>query len=89
MKDEDREILREVWEGRIPAVFTLADNDIEEVGIRIRPQGLVKRYSKIDQYLARHFKYNLSSPTPFLHSHIITPFSNSIISTNKEKGLYF
>jgi len=30
MKDEDREILREVWEGRIPAVFTLADNDIEE-----------------------------------------------------------
>ena len=49
MKDEDREILREVWEGRIPAVFTLADNDVEEVGIRIRPQRLVKRYSKIDQ----------------------------------------
>jgi len=30
MKDEDREILREVWEGRIPAEFTLADNDKEE-----------------------------------------------------------
>eukprot|EP00088_Acartia_fossae_P054637 TRINITY_DN6297_c0_g1_i2.p1 TRINITY_DN6297_c0_g1~~TRINITY_DN6297_c0_g1_i2.p1 ORF type:complete len:267 (-),score=38.17 TRINITY_DN6297_c0_g1_i2:223-1023(-) len=27
MRDEDGEILREVWEGRIPAVFTLADQD--------------------------------------------------------------
>ena len=51
-----------------------------------------KRYSKIDQLLARHFKYNsasLSSPPPFLCSQIITPFSNSIISTNKETGLLF
>ena len=42
-----------------------------------------KLYCKIDQYLARHFKYNggcLSSPPSFLCSHIITPFSNSMIS---------
>jgi len=28
--DEDREILREVWEGRIPAVFTLAPQDCDQ-----------------------------------------------------------
>ena len=36
-----------------------------------------KRYSIIDQHLARHFKYNgecLSSPPPFLGGQIITPF---------------
>ena len=44
-----------------------------------------EKYSKIDQHLARHFKYNvayLSSPPPFLYRQIITPFSNSMISTN-------
>ena len=49
-----------------------------------------KRYSKIDQHLAWHFKYNgacVSSPPPFLCSQIITPFSYSMISTNKEIGL--
>ena len=38
---------------------------------------LNKRYSKIDQHLAQHFKYNgacLSSPTPFLCSQKIIPF---------------
>ena len=40
-----------------------------------------KRYSKIDQHLERHFKYNgvcLSSPPPFLCSQIFIPFSNSM-----------
>ena len=49
-----------------------------------------KRYSRIDQHLARHFKYKgscLSSPPPFLCSQIITPSSNSMISTNQETGL--
>ena len=49
-----------------------------------------KRYSKIDQHLARHFKYNggcLSSPPPFLSSQIIIPFSNSMISNNQETSL--
>ena len=44
---------------------------------RLRFHGSVKRYSKIDQHLTRHFKYNsgcLSSPPPFLCSQIITPF---------------
>ena len=52
----------------------------------VRLQPLEKRYSKIDQHLARYFKYNsgcLSSPPPFLCSQIITTFSNSIISTNQ------
>ena len=38
-----------------------------------------KRYSKKDQHLEWHFKYNgecLLSPPPFLCSQIITPFSN-------------
>ena len=38
---------------------------------------IVKKIFKIDQHLARHFKYNgacLSSPPPFLCSLIITPF---------------
>ena len=51
-----------------------------------------KRYSKIDQHLARHLKYNgacLSSPPPFLSSQIITLFSISMISTNQETGLQF
>jgi len=30
MKDEDGEILREVWEGRIPAIFSLAEEDANE-----------------------------------------------------------
>ena len=48
---------------------------------------LEKRYSKIDQRLARHFVYYVecrSSPPPFLCSQLITPF---MISTNQEKGL--
>ena len=51
-----------------------------------------KRYFKIDQYLGRHFVYHvecLSSPPPFLCSQIITPFLNSMISTNQEKVLEF
>ena len=54
--------------------------------------GCNKRYSKIDQHLARHLKYNgqcLSSPPPFLCSQIITLFSSSIISTNQDTGLKF
>ena len=38
-----------------------------------------QKNSKIDQHLARHFKYNggcLSSPPPFLCSQIITTFSH-------------
>ena len=49
--------------------------------------GADKRYSIIDQDLARHFKYNgagLSSPPPFLCIQIITPLSNSMISANQE-----
>ena len=51
----------------------------------------VKRYLKIDRQLARHFVYYvecLSSPPPF-SSQIITPFLNSMISTNQGKGLEF
>ena len=47
----------------------------------------IKRYSKIVQHLARHFNYNgagLSSPPPFLCSPKITPFSNSMISSNQQ-----
>ena len=29
MTVEDREVLREVWEGRIPTVFNLAQEDIQ------------------------------------------------------------
>ena len=50
----------------------------------------VERYSKIDQHLARHCKYNgvgLSNPPPFLCSPKITPFSNLMISANQETGL--
>ena len=49
-----------------------------------------KRYSKIDQHLARHFKNNvecLSCPPPFLCIQIITPFSHLMISTNQKTGL--
>ena len=48
-----------------------------------------KRYSIIDQHLARHFKNNsagLLSPPPFLCSQIITPFSHFMLSANQEKG---
>ena len=49
-----------------------------------------KRYSKIDQHLARHSKHNaecLSCPPPFLCSQIITPLSHLRISTNQETVL--
>ena len=49
----------------------------------------VKRYSKIDQQLARYFVYFvecLLNPPPFLCSQIIIPFISSMISTNHEKG---
>ena len=55
-------------------------------------KGQSKRYSKIDQYLARHFKYNgvgLSSTPHFLCSQKNTSFSNSMISVNQKIGLYF
>ena len=51
---------------------------------------LDKRYSIIDQHLARHFKNNvvgLLSPPPFLCSQIITPFSHLMLSANQERGL--
>ena len=60
---------------------------VEELG---KQNGIKKKYSKIDQYLARHSKFNvayLSSPPPSLCIKIITPFSNSMISTNQETGL--
>ena len=49
-----------------------------------------KRYSKKDQHLARHFKYNsegLSNPPPFLCNQKNIPFSNSMISANQETKL--
>ena len=53
----------------------------------------MKKYIKIDQHLARHFEFYvecLSSPPPlFQYSQIITPFNNSMISTNQEKRLDF
>ena len=51
-----------------------------------------KRYFRIDQHLAWHFVHYvecLSSPTLFLCGQIITPFLNSMISSNQEKGLAF
>ena len=54
---------------------------------------IMKRYFKIDQHLARHFDYYIEClsrpPPPFLYSHIITPFINSMISNNQEKRLDF
>ena len=55
-------------------------------------KGQSKRYSKIDQYLARHYKYNgagLSSTPPFLCSQKNSHFFNSMISVNQKIGLYF
>ena len=52
----------------------------------------VKKYSKIYQHLAWHLEYYgacLPSPPPFLCSQIITPFLNSMISTNQETVLEF
>ena len=49
-------------------------------------------YFKIDQHLAWFFVYYvecLLSPPPFLCSQIVTPFLNSMFSTNQEKGFKF
>ena len=49
--------------------------------------GILKRYLRIDQHLARYFVYYveyLSSLPPFLCSQIITPFLNSMVSINQE-----
>ena len=43
----------------------------------------LKRYSIIDQHLARHFKNNGAS----LCSQIITTFSHLMLSANQERGL--
>ena len=50
-----------------------------------------KRYFKIDQHLARHFVFygECLSNGGFLCSQNVTPFLNSMISTNNEKGLEF
>ena len=56
----------------------------------IKVDDLRKRYSIIDQHLARHFQYNVAgllSLPPFLCSQIITPFSNSMVSANQKTGL--
>ena len=55
-------------------------------------ESINKRYLKVDQHLARHFVYFgecLSNPPLFLSSQIITPFLNSMIYTNHEKGFSF
>ena len=49
--------------------------------------GILKRYLRIDQHLARYFVYYveyLSSLPPFLCSQIITPLPNSMVSINQE-----
>ena len=50
-----------------------------------------KRYFEIDQHLARHCLYydECINPTPFLCSQLITPFLDSIITTNQEIELEF
>ena len=51
-----------------------------------------KRYFRIDQHLARlfiNYAAGFSSPPPFLCSHTITQFWNSMISSNQETGLEF
>ena len=62
------------------------DDDIQ---FTFLPHCLEKIYLKIDE----HFVYNvecLSSPLSlFLCSEMITPFLNSMISTNQEKELEF
>ena len=53
---------------------------------------VTKRYSKIDQHLERHLSITVHVfrlPLPYLCSQIITPFSFSMISTNKETWLLF
>ena len=53
-------------------------------------KGLFKRYSKIDQHLVRHFKYNgAGPPSSFSMQSKITHFSNSMIFANQETGLCF
>ena len=50
-----------------------------------------KRYSKIDQHIAPHFKYNgafLRVPLPFYAVKKL-PIFYSMISTNQETGLLF
>ena len=71
-------------------IFAECNPMSEQFSTLFAHQSLTKRYSKIDQYLARHIRYNggcLSSPSPILCSETITPFSNSMISTNLETGL--
>ena len=70
-----------IWRIQIP--------DLNPTG---QTEYIYERYSKIDQHLARYFKYNgtcLSSSPPFLCSQIINPSSHSRISINQETGLYF
>ena len=70
--------------------FTLK-KDLEQKFIILNESSkYIKKYFKIYQHLARHFKYNgwcLSSPPPFVFSEIITSFSNYL--TNQETGLSF
>ena len=52
----------------------------------------IKRYSIIDQHLARYFEYQcagLPSPLSYLCSQIITSYFYSMISTNQKTGLQF
>ena len=48
----------------------------------------VKKISKIDKQLPRHFEYygEILNLPPFLCIQIIIPYVNSVMSTNYEKG---
>ena len=55
MTVEDREVLREVWEGRIPTEFKLAEEDLEQVG-----NILFSFYSLIRFFLINYVNHLLS-----------------------------
>ena len=69
---------------KVVLLLALVDNlfTFNSIQIWTFTWGLYKRYSKIDQHLSWHYKFK-----GVCVFRIITPFSNSMISTNQETGL--
>jgi len=66
MMTEDREILAEVWAGRVPALFTLADEDWNNEGVQPDPCCIMlPRMSYLPlatEKVRNHFSHHLSQP---------------------------
>jgi len=73
---DDREVLREVWDGRIPAVFTLSSSEVETLTAPEPYFLLLPRHSylplvtdKVKKHLAKHVSAELTdSPVWFEHA---------------------